>query len=671
MATSGSKTVEVTSWNDLVFEWSVVEQPAGQNYSRIHWTLKLVAGSSGRIDSSVAKAYSVTVNGTTQRGTTSIAVANNATRTLAAGYNAITHDADGNKTFNYSFSQTFDITFSGSSIGTISGSGTGDLPRINRASTLSVPALTIGSSATLTVTRQLDSNKHRLYYTVNGVKTYIAGSDSTFSTSTSITWTPPNELAALNPNGSSVSSTSFSLILATYTSAGALVAIKSYGAALTIPNTDVFKPTASMSLSDAAGYAATYGYLKGLSTLEISFNGSAGVYGSSIKKNYAYVECFGKYTSSGDGNTTHRLNHAGEWKITGRVYDSRGRQSANITRTITVLEYTRCTINTLTVHRCAADGTENGDGDYVKATFNAAGSGVGTAKPVTVRLQYKKSSETTYTDATLGSGLEQSCVFPADSANSYDVLLTVTDGITEATKQTSASTAFTLMHWSADGKSLGIGKVAEIEGLDVGMRARFAGGFYNIVLDKYNDLNDVLIPNTYVSVNKGATEYENCPIASGTFVLEVMSAGAEGQAFQRLTSTFKEGAHQKFERHYYQGTWGSWVLVYSDTGWLDLTLQSGISYGTEMGYLKGRLKNGVLYIKGDVKGISASWKYFALAPAALCEGLASPNRFTGLYDMSYLCGFNLQSGGQLYVSSNSAGAWDATKNVSVNVAICI
>ena len=55
----------------------------------------------------------------------------------------------------------------------------------------------------------------------------------------------------------------------------------------------------------------------------------------------------------------------------------------------------------------------------------------------------------------------------------------------------------------------------------------------------------VISTNTYVSVNKGAASYTNCPIASGTFVLECMSAGAEGQLFHRLTTTFK-GTHERF-----------------------------------------------------------------------------------------------------------------------------
>jgi hypothetical protein len=151
-----------------------------------------------------------------------------------------------------------------------------------------------------------------------------------------------------------------------------------------------------------------------------------------------------------------------------------------------------------------------------------------------------------------------------------------------------------------------------------------------------------------------------------------MSAGAEGQLFQRLTTPFKEGAHQVYCRHYYQGAWGSWILERSDTGWVDLTLKSGISVGTEMRYLKGRLKDGVLYVKGDVRGIGANWTNFASLPAALQAAIPSvARRFAGIYNLSHFAGLVLLATGTLSITGNTAGTWDSTANISINTAICI
>ena len=132
MASSGSKNIAVTGWNDLIFEWSCPSssQSTETNTSTVKWTLKLVSTSSGRIGSTATKNWSVTVNGQNYSGTNTVGIAANSSKILASGSTAIKHNSDGTKTFSYSFSQEFGITFSGEWIGTISGSGTGTLNTI-------------------------------------------------------------------------------------------------------------------------------------------------------------------------------------------------------------------------------------------------------------------------------------------------------------------------------------------------------------------------------------------------------------------------------------------------------------------------------------------------------------------------------------------------------------
>lgn len=137
MATSGSKSVKVTSYNTLTFSWNVSSQSISNNTTTVSWKMQLVAGSSGKITSNLnTKKWSVTVNGTKYSGQNNIGIANNATKTLASGTTTIAHNADGTKTFSYSFKQEFNITFSGESIGTKSGNGTGVLDAILRQATI-------------------------------------------------------------------------------------------------------------------------------------------------------------------------------------------------------------------------------------------------------------------------------------------------------------------------------------------------------------------------------------------------------------------------------------------------------------------------------------------------------------------------------------------------------
>lgn len=664
MASSGSTSVIVTQWNTLKFSWETISQSIANNTSTIIWKLQLISGSDGRIDSSTLKKWSVTVNGTTYSGTNTVGIANNTTKTLASGTTTIAHSSNGTKTFSYSFSQQFAITFSGTSIGMKSGSGSGTLNTIARKSSLVAANGTLGTAQTLTVSRQSSGFTHTITYKCGSA----SGTIATKSSSTSISWTPPLTLASQNTTGTSVSVV---FTITTYTgdtSLGSNTKTISCG----IPSS--VKPTVSLSVSDAAGYFSTFGgYIQGMSKFKVVVTAS-GSNGSTIK---AYKTTADGKTYTAASFTTDVIAGSGTLTISVTVTDSRGR-TATASTTATVLTYTAPKVTALTVFRCDENGNGNNSGSYLAVTFSGSVTSLNSKNAATYTVQYKKTSASAYTTQTLTNYAGQHAVsngkfiFAAETASSYSIILTVADSFKSAAKTATGSSAKKLWSVLRQGLGFAFGKVAELEGvLDIAFKTKFTGGIQNIILEKISDLNDVLIPNIYVSVNKGAASYTNCPIASGTFVLEVMSAGAEGQVFQRMTTTFKDGKQEIYERHFYSGSWGAWSCVFSDTGWVNLTLQSGISVGSECGFLKGRLKNGVLYIKGDVKGISANWKYIALVPSALLpEGLPTATRFGGVYNLTTFCGMNLTNTGQLYVSANAAGSWDTTKDVTVNVAIC-
>lgn len=672
MATSGSKSVAVTSWDTLKFSWWENSQSIANNTTTIGWEMELIAGSSGRIDSSTEKSWAVTVNGTKYSGTNTVGISNNATKTLASGTTTITHNTNGTKTFSYSFSQSFSgITFSGTALGTVSGSGSGTLDTIPRTSSLTASNGTLGTAQTLTINKADSSFLHTITYT-NKYGQEI-GTIAVKTSNSSVSFTPPISLATENTTGTTVST---KLVLWTYTSGGTLIGTTSKTISCAIPAS--VKPSCSLTVTDVGALTSGFGTsLKGLSRFKVDIKATTSQ-GSPIAS-YRTVIGGKAYTTA--SFTTDVINSAGALTITATVTDGRGRKGT-ASKTITIVDYSAPSVSKLAVHRCDADGTANEQGEYVQATFSGTVTALSNKNECTYKIQYKKTAETEYTTIALNalnnvfSVSDHSYIFPADSGFSYNVRLIVDDLFAEVAKSTTVSTGYALMHWHPSGRGLGIGKLSEFENLfDVGMKTKFTGGIQNIILEKISDLNDVLIPNTYVSVNKGAASYTNCPIASGTFVLEVMSAGAEGQVFQRLTTTFKDGLQECYERHYYQSSWGAWSCVYSDTGWINLTLQSGIEHGSETGYLKGRLKNGVLYIKGDIVGVEANWKYIAQLPSALLSPiliyLPSSTRFSGVYNMSNFCGMSLSSNGQLYVSANSTGAWDRTKQIYVNATICI
>jgi hypothetical protein len=564
MATSGSKSITVTSYDTLRFSWSESSQSIANNTTTVSWKLELIAGSSGRIDSSAPKSWSVTVNGTKYSGTNYIAIANNATITLASGTTTIAHNTDGTKTFSYSFSQQFSITFSGASIGTKSGSGTGTLDTIARKSSLSASNGTLGTALNLTVSRQSTSFTHTITYKCGSA----SGTVCTKSSSTSVAWNTSNgntlSLASQNTTGTTVSVT---FTITTY-NGDTPVGSNTKTVTMTIPAS--VKPSCTVTVTDTTGYKSTYGQaLKGLSKLKIVVNPTI-AQGSAIAS-YKVTVNGATYTTA--TSTTDVLKYSGNVTITATVTDKRGR-SGSVTVTENVYDYSPPQITKLSVNRCDASGNEKTDGSFIKVTYSGEVDSINNKNSASFTLYKKRSSETSYGAVPLSTGTykitDGTIIIAADTESSHDIRLTVADALLSTSTTTSASTAYVLLDFGADGTSIGVGKVAEISNLlDLGFRLRTYAGVLQPVLEAGTDFNNVLIPNTYTLKNANTANYGNCPIATGTGVLKVESCGEAGQVRQVVTVCHKTSPLE-YERFYYQGEWGAWkrnfeVELYNST----------------------------------------------------------------------------------------------------------
>lgn len=561
MASSGSKSITVTSWDTLKFSWWENSQSIDNNTTTIGWKMELIATSSGRIDSSASKSWSVTVNGTTYSGTNKIGISNNATKTLASGTTTIAHNSDGTKIFSYSFSQQFSITFSGSSIGTKSGSGSGTLDTIPRTSTLSVKDGTLGTAQILTVTRQLTSFTHTI--------TYKCGSDSgticTKSTDTSISFTPPLSLASQNPNGESVSIT---YTITTY-NGSTNIGSNPYTKTCSIPAS--VKPTVSLTVTDEMDHLNTFGgYVQGISKFRVVVTAS-GSYGSTIKS-YKTIADGKSYTSA--SFTSGVISGKGILTISTTVTDSRGRP-ATASVDVTVLAYSSPQISSLRCFRCDAEGAANSTGEYLAIVFDSDISALNNKNFAIYQIQYKKVTDKEYTTETMPEFAGQYSVsggvfvLSADKSSSYNITLIATDSFTNTKR--SGTGASIKKRFSILKKAFGfaIGKIAELENVfDIALQTRFLGGILHPVLEPDTDLNEILTPNTYIGANLSSHKYtcggEALPLTTGTFALEVVGMGAEGQLKQRLTYCHKK-ASRAWERIYHKTndvmSWGDWICV--------------------------------------------------------------------------------------------------------------
>lgn len=563
MATSGSFNTSAYSGRYLNFSWTEKSQSVANNTTTISWTLK---GAGGDSTWYMSGNFKVVIDGSTVYSSATRIQLKNGT-VVASGTYTFKHDSAGKKTFSASAE---------AGIYTVAvncrGSGSFTLDTIARKSTLAASNGTLGTAQTLTVTRQSTSLTHTVTYKCGSASGTIVSK----STSTSISWTPPLSLASQNTTGTSVSVT---FTIETFTGS---TSIGSNTKTISCAIPASVKPSCSISVSDPTGYDATYGgYVQGQSKFKITVATTTS-YGSAIAS-YDVKANGASYTSA--SVTTGVINSSGTLTISATVKDKRSRTgTASVTKT--VLAYSPPKISAFSVGRCNSDGTANDKGEYVKATFSYAVTSLSSKNKVNCSIKYKKSSASSYATVSLSalSGTYSvngySYVFPADSGSSYDVVLSLGDNFSTITKNTSASTGYTLMHWLANGLGMAIGKVAELTGVfEVALKTRFTGGIDYPVLQAGTDLNTVTLPGFYAGKTASTAGYVNCPISSSaSFTLEVLSGGDSGQITQRLTTSDKN-APKVYERFYYSGSWGDWVCI-SNFG--AKVLWSGANYMTEV-----------------------------------------------------------------------------------------
>lgn len=496
-----------------------------------------------------------TINGTTHYFSSTDINPNQTTSgssTLFTWTGNIAHNSDGTKTLS-----VYASTKTTNSSGTQTASKSVTLKTIPRKSTLSVANGTLGTAQTLTITEKASTFKHKLKYECgNASPSYILGGSDSFSTSNSVSWTPPLSLASQNTTGTSVS---IKFTLYTYTSGGTSIGSNSYTKTFSIPSS--VKPSCSVTVTDPTGYADTYGgFLKGLSKFKVVVTPTTS-YGSAIAS-YSTTANGSTYTAS--SFTTDVLKSTGTLAVKATVKDKRGR-TGTATVNKTVLDYIAPSITSLKVRRCNSDGTENQLGDHVQVTFGSKVTSLNSKNTAAYKLEYKKKSATSYTPVTLSDYTNNYAVsngtyiFAADTGSSYDVRMTVTDDFESRSNTTVASTGFAIMHWLASGLGLALGKIAELSGvLDIGFQTRFFGGILQPVIEAGTDFNTVLTPNTYTLKNASSANYVNCPWTSGTGTLRVEAAGESGQVHQ-IAILCDKTKSITYERYYYSSSWGAWI----------------------------------------------------------------------------------------------------------------
>lgn len=526
--------------------WSATQSTTG-NYSTVTATLYYSRTNSGYETSGIGT-FGITINGTTKSETKNIKITYNSNTVAVTSSVKVPHNADGTKTITISGSGV--ITGTTLSSTTISANVT--LDTIPRKSSLAAGNGTLGTAQTLTISRASSGFTHSIRYTCGSASVAVV----TKTSSTSISFTPPLTLAAQNTTGTTVSIT-FTL----YTFSGdTQIGTTTKTISCSIPAS--VKPTCELTVSDAAGYAATFdGYVQGQSQLAIS-----------VTPTLAHSSPIASYSVSADGKTysaasvtTPVLSGSGSLTVSATVKDKRGRSGTD-SEQITVLAYTAPHITSLAVHRCDEDGTENDQGEYVKVTFSSSVTSLSSKNTAAYTLAYKQTSGTAFTTVSLPyannyavSGA--SYIFAADSGSSYDVRITVADYFQTETRSTTASTARTLMHWNAEGDGIAFGKLSEKHnafecafevfdrfGTEIGNGLAAYTGSGDASIDPDTTLEALILTN------------KNTPTSAFYFV-ETMFYSTKSATANRAQTAIPYNANglSSFRRYMRDGVWSEWT----------------------------------------------------------------------------------------------------------------
>lgn len=454
--TNGSTRVEVAKHNWIVFNWSRVSYSAPDNTSTIQWEMALHADSYGSLSAGGSSPWSISVDGNTYSGSKNLSVSASSSTVLASGTTVVSHNADGSKTLEYSFSQTFNISFSSVGyVGTVTGSGADAIDPISRASspTLSSDTVNMGSAVTIYCNRASSAFTHTLKFWFGTQEVLIAE-----NVEDSVSWTPPLSLAEVIPSATIGQGT---VICETYLN-GQKVGSQSVLLYLTVPSSVI--PSLRSYFSDISGAYSKVGvFVSGIT--KFSFNISAeGAYGSTITAEEVYIN--GVLYSGGVVNAT------GDMSIIVRVTDSRGRTKSKSVVT-SIAAYSPPIIN-ITASRCDSDGTANETGAYAKVRCYGRFTDIDGNNVGQVTASWR-SARVTATGA-----FDFTDIVSADVDSTKELTATASDAFATTRSAMTLSTGYATVDLLGNGKGVTFGAAATKEGFHCYMPTTFYGPVYGV-----------------------------------------------------------------------------------------------------------------------------------------------------------------------------------------------
>lgn len=563
MAKSGSFSGSILNGSyTLKVDWSAA-QNVNNNTSKVTATMSLVQASGWPLSISARTDNSISINGKAYTWASPKINKSSGTTPLATvTSDNITHNTDGTK--SVTISATFYIRFTRSSTGVyyekITATATVALDAIPRGTvpTLSASSVYMGDTVTISLPRANSSFTHDLAYQFAGdtwgeIKTGVA---------TSTTWKVP-DMSSKIPNASSGVVTIRCITKNGSTTIGTTTVTLTAKVATSSSN---YPKITAVTFTEASTEVGTQlgAFVQGKSKIKATIT-AAGVNGSTIT---AISSTINGVTYTGSTWTTDVMRAAGDHIVLIKVTDSRGRVTTE-ERTVTVHTYTKPHVTHFEVYRSAdpVEWVEDDDGEWAVVSYAYSAASLGGKNTVSAVVQYKESDETEWVDLheSMDTNLTAEasfCEFVQFSTdNQYDFRIVVTDYFgAESIAPALLPSGEVIADILYDGSGIGIGTTATLPGVcDIAWKTRLQGGTMHVLIPEGANLDDLKTPGRYVCDNTGTVQYKGVvPFTGGTFDLDVVAAGPEGQVKQVAVQCNKFEVRTR-TRFYYDGGWGPWV----------------------------------------------------------------------------------------------------------------
>jgi hypothetical protein len=571
MASSGSFENAFRSGYTLLVEWKINSQNIENNTSSVTVTAYLESGGSSYvINSSAEKTVRLYINGTTYtHSATNLAkLSGGQKKQLYTKTVTISHASDGTKKINLACEFDLEVTLSGTYWGTVRAPGgsnsfiSATLNTIPRKTTPTTSGTwNVGNSVTISTSSRASSNfTHTLQYSLNNSTwTNIAT-----GVTTSTTWTLPAALA--NATTGATSGTVY-IRCTTYngsTNVGSVTITRTF----TITSSYA-APTVTLTASQTNSGGIS-GYVRGQS--KVTLNATA-VFKNGAKAS-KYVFTYGSTSrtvaaTSASSSITFTLPNdaASSYSLKVTVTDSRG-FTATHTTSITTLAYSAPDISSVVVTRGTGTSSsafvENNKGNNLRIRIGGTITSLSNLNTKTYKIEYRLSNSTSYSTLTntttissyaFSIELYTGALFSENS--SYVLRVSISDSFETVSQIIDVSSQKVLLNFSPNGKAMAIGGIASIDDtLEIMLESYSTGGIKPIFIADGTDLNEIVKTGLYVG-SLNLQEMLNAPIQTGSFTLEVKSAGTSGQIMQRYSYCHKE-IYRAYVRFLYQGTWGEW-----------------------------------------------------------------------------------------------------------------